>query len=133
MYVNALGPGYNARSVSSEIPYPSIYTYPFAGPVLPPLLTNINKSPPLIKIIFPISVSFSPKRDSFPPEMVNVVISPFKNSVKLSKTATTVNPVPGGPVIPVLPFGPVTPVAPRPVFPVGPISPCEPGTPLSPG
>jgi hypothetical protein len=83
----------------------------------------MNKSPPLIKTIFPISESLTPKLYITPPTVVNVFMFPFRNSDKVLKNVITENPIPGGPVVPVTPCVPAGPVAPLPVIPVGPISP----------
>jgi hypothetical protein len=128
MYTNDLFPG----SVSI-VPFPSAYTYPSLGPVVPLVLTNMNRSPPRINTILPISVFKSPSLDKIPSGgEVKSSIFPFKNSDKVLKKPATTKPIPGEPVIPVAPYGPVTPVIPLPVGPVPPIYPSLPGTPLGP-
>jgi hypothetical protein len=129
MYTNDLFPG-----VVSIVPYPSEYTYPSLGPVVPLVLTNMKRSPPRINTILPISVgvSKSPNPAKAPPTNVIVNILPSKNSDNVLKNPATTKPTPGEPVMPVAPYGPVTPVIPLPVGPVPPIYPSLPGSPLGP-
>jgi hypothetical protein len=128
MYTNDLFPG-----VVSIVPYPSAYTYPLLGPVVPLVLTNMKRSPPRINTILPISVVFeSPSPSNAPFTDVIVSILPSKNSDKVLKNPATTKPTPGEPVMPVAPYGPVTPVIPLPVGPVPPIYPSLPGSPLAP-
>jgi hypothetical protein len=120
IYVNALFVGYIGTPLFN--PYPSRYKYPSLIPVFPPDLTNINKSPPRMSTILPISSLLTPRFLSFALEAtpVNAVPSPFKKSLSVSKNPTTRNPCPAGPVEPVSPVGPGEPVIPLPVEPVAP-------------
>jgi hypothetical protein len=92
----------------------------------------MNKSPPLINTILPISLERLPRPAKCPPGEVKSVILPFKNSFSVLKNPATENPAPGGPVLPVFPLAPVDPVAPLPVEPVDPIAPALPAAPLGP-
>jgi hypothetical protein len=92
----------------------------------------MNKSPPLINTILPISVEELPNPANLPPVEVKFVISPFKNSANVLKNPATENPAPGGPVLPVFPLSPVEPLGPLPVGPVFPIAPALPAEPLGP-
>ena len=109
IYVNALEPGKNGFPDRST-PYPSAYTNPSLGPVVPFDFTNMNKFPPRINTILPTStVPTSPRPANLPGGsfFVNSVISPSKNSDSVLKNPATTNPVPGEPVIPVGPRGPI--------------------------
>jgi hypothetical protein len=131
--VNAVFAGYNGLPEPSR-PYPSRNKYPLFIPVFPPDLTNMNKSPPRISTILPMSLVFTPRFLNF--ELVALFVSdvafPFKNSPNVSKNATTWNPCPAGPVVPVSPVGPRSPVIPLPVGPVLPIGPWFPTFPFNP-
>ena len=95
----------------------------------------MNKSPPRISTILPISASgFIPRFLKIAPLTSSVISVKFppKKLPRFSKNAATLKPVPAGPVMPVTPVAPLGPVAPLPVGPEGPLSPFGPSNPLIP-